>query len=84
MRPPKSSKPPKVNEYAVISHSRLAFEKCRSLWMVGRATLTMVESSTIMSWAAEITTRARPKCLPAVLVPAGSGWFMVDPRLARR
>ena len=50
-----------------MSHSRLAVEKCRLFWMVGRATLTMVASSTIINWAAEITTKASPRCFPAVL-----------------
>src|SRR5208283_3928162 len=33
------------------------FEKCRLRWMWGRATFTMVASSTTMSWAVRMTAR---------------------------
>ena len=56
-----------------MSHSRLALEKCRLFWMVGRATFTMVASSTIINWAAEITANASPRCFPAVLESPAPG-----------
>lgn len=40
--------------------------------MVGSATFTIVESNTIITWAAEITANAKPRCLPCVLLAAGS------------
>jgi hypothetical protein len=68
VRPPNKSNPPKVNEYPVMSHSRLANEKFKSWWMVGIATFTTVASSTIISCAAVMTNKARPKCLVSSLV----------------
>src|SRR5665647_185110 len=48
--------------------------------MVGRATLTIELSSTIINWAAEITARARPRCLPTVFLAADARAFMSDIR----
>ena len=61
----------------MISHSRLAVEKCKLLWMVGSATLTMVASSTIINWAPEITAKASPRCLPAVFLSSPSDAALV-------
>ncbi len=58
--PPRSSSPPKASAYALTTHSRLLPEKCSAFWTCGRATLTMVASSTTMSWAVAMTARARP------------------------
>ena len=55
----------------MITHWRLACEKCRSFLMDGRATFTMAMSSTTMNCAATMTARAsqRLRSDPAV----GSG-----------
>ena len=58
--PPSSSSPPKASAYALTTHSRLVPEKPSAVWMCGRATLTMVASSTTMSCAVAMTARARP------------------------
>src|SRR6185369_15889946 len=60
-RPPSRSSPPNASAYALTTHSRLLPEKPSAVWMCGSATLTMVASSTTMSWAVAITTRARPR-----------------------
>ncbi len=61
-RPPSISRPPNVTAYPVTTHSRPVPEKCSACWMCGRAVLTMSSSSTSISWAMEITTRASPRC----------------------
>ena len=43
------------------THSRPVPEKPSARWMCGRATFTMVPSSTTMSWALAMTSRARPR-----------------------
>ena len=58
--PPSSSSPPNASAYALTTHSRLVPEKPSAVWMCGRATLTMVASSTTMSCAAAMTASARP------------------------
>ena len=58
--PPSSSSPPNASAYALTTHSRPVPEKPSAVWMCGRATLTMVASSTTMSWAVAMTARARP------------------------
>ena len=58
--PPSSSNPPKASAYALTTHSRLVPEKPSAVWMCGRATLTMVASSTTMSCAVAMTASARP------------------------
>src|SRR3954447_26106430 len=50
----------------VTTHWRLAWLKPRSASMWGSAMFTIVPSSTIMSWAAQITTSARPSRLGGV------------------
>ena len=50
-----------MTAYAFTTHSRPLPEKPSACWMCGRATFTMVASSTTMSWAVAITTRARPR-----------------------
>src|SRR5581483_687372 len=56
-RPPSSRKPPKTIAYALITHWRLACEKCRSDLIAASATFTIDTSRTTMNCAA--TTRAR-------------------------
>ena len=58
--PPSSSSPPNTRVYAFTTHSRLLSEKPSAVWMCGRATFTMVPSSTTMSWAVAMTASARP------------------------
>ena len=41
-----------------MTHDKLAWLKCSSRWIVGRATFTMVWSSEFMSMAKQTTTRA--------------------------
>src|SRR6202012_46796 len=57
-RPAKSSRPPKEIRYALTTQARLDWEKPRSVWILGRATFTIVASRTIMSMPAQRTTRA--------------------------
>ncbi len=49
IRPASRSRPPKAIRYAFTTQARLLCEKPRSSWMEGRATFTIVASSTIMS-----------------------------------
>ena len=49
------------DEVAVDDQVRLAWEKWRSAWMVGRATLTMVPSRVFISCARQTTTRANQR-----------------------
>jgi hypothetical protein len=55
-RPPSSKKPPNASVYAVITHCRSAWAKPRSLWIAGRATFTIVASSTTMNCAKQTRT----------------------------
>src|SRR5262249_54093004 len=50
--------------YVLTTHSRLVPEKPSAVWMCGRATLTMVASSTTISWAVAMTSRATPRWRP--------------------
>ena len=59
-RPPRSSAPPNRIAYALITHCRLPWAKCRLPLIAGRATFTIAMSSTTMNWAATITASARP------------------------
>ena len=43
--------------YALSTHDRSLLENPNASWMWGSATLTMVVSSTTISWAARITKR---------------------------
>ena len=52
----------------VMTHWRLAWLKPRSSSMWGRAMFTIVPSSTIISWAAQMTKSARPSRL------GGASW----------
>ena len=58
--PPSSISPPNVSVYAFATHSRFDPEKPSDRWMCGRATLTIVTSSTTMSCAVAMTARASP------------------------
>ena len=58
-RPPSSSSPPKARAYALTTHSRPEPEKPSARWIGGSATLTMVESSTTISCAVAMTSKAR-------------------------
>ena len=60
-RPPRSRKPPKVSPYAVMTHCRLDSEKCSLRPIVGRATLTIVRSTTVMKKATASTAKARQR-----------------------
>ena len=69
-RAPSRSRPPKVSTYAFNTHESEEFEKPRLRWMWGRATLTMVASSTTISWAVRMTAEdyggmAAPPALPS-------------------
>ena len=63
-RPPSSSSPPNARAYALTTHSRPAPENPRARWICGRATLTMVESSTTINCAVAMTSSARPRWRP--------------------
>ena len=58
--PPSSSSPPNTRAYTLTTHARLLSEKPSAVWMCGRATFTMVPSSTTMSCAVAMTASARP------------------------
>ena len=79
--PPSSSSPPNASAYALTTHSRLVPEKPSAVWMCGRATLTMVASSTTISWAVAMTASARPsrRWPPAAAAapPAGAATRLV-------
>ena len=51
MRPPRSRSEPKASAYAVMIHWRLSLENESAFWAEGSAMLTIVASSTTMSWA---------------------------------
>src|SRR4051794_3632505 len=55
-RPPSSRKPPKVSVYELITHCRSDCEKCRSRWIDGSATLTIVASRMTMNCARQTST----------------------------
>src|ERR1700761_6090965 len=57
-RPASSRKLPNVTRKALITQVRFPWEKPRSRWIDGRATFTIVVSSTIMSCARQTTTSA--------------------------
>ena len=57
-RPASSSSPPNAIKYALTTQARLLDENPRSSWMVGRATFTIVASSTIISMPAHSTYSA--------------------------
>src|SRR5205807_2728553 len=61
-RAPRRSSPPKVRMYALRTHDRLLAEKWRPRWMWGRATFTIVVSSTTISWAVRTTARNVAEC----------------------
>jgi hypothetical protein len=69
-RPPSSSSPPKARAYALTSHSKPEPEKPSARWIGGSATLTMVESSTTISCAVAMTSRASPRGRPGSAGPA--------------
>ena len=56
-RPPSRRKPPNTSVYALTIHWRLASLKPRSFWIDGRATFTIVASSTTMNCARQMRTR---------------------------
>src|SRR3984885_9395433 len=49
--PPTNNKLPNANAYAVTTHCRLSFEKCNARWAEGKATVTIVASSTTINCA---------------------------------
>src|SRR4051794_24662965 len=57
-RPASRRKPPNVTRNAFTTHVRSACVKCRSAWIDGSATFTIVVSSTIISCARQTTTSA--------------------------
>lgn len=75
MRPPSSSRPPKARVWAVMAHCRLPSVMPRSRWADGRATLTIVMSSTTISWARAMTPRPHQR--------RGSGGGGASPPLPR-
>src|SRR5215468_11156099 len=56
-RPPSSNNPPKASEYAVTTHCRSALENPSACWAEGSAMVTIVASSTTISWASPTTPR---------------------------
>jgi hypothetical protein len=68
MRPASRSSPPNAIRYPLTTHARLLWEKPRSSWIVGRATLTTVPSTTIISMPVQSTYRASQRLS---FVPAG-------------
>src|SRR4029077_19633241 len=55
-RPPSSKKPPRVNEYALITHCRFEADRLSPRSIDGRATFTIVASNTTMNCAKQTTT----------------------------
>src|ERR1700722_6754498 len=51
-----------------MTQDRLVEEKCRLVWMCGRAMFTTVASRMIMSWALSIMARATPARLEGLAV----------------
>src|SRR5579859_7183537 len=62
-RPPSSKNPPKVSAYAVTTHCRLVWEKCRSRPIVGSETLTIVRSMTVMKNDKASSANARQRLI---------------------
>src|SRR5919198_1100711 len=62
-RPPSSKNPPNVSAYAVTTHCRLVWEKCRSRPIVGSETLTIVRSMTVMKNATASSANARQRLI---------------------
>ena len=62
-RPPRSKNPPNVSAYAVTTHCRLVWEKCRSRPIVGSETLTIVRSMTVMKNATASSANARQRLI---------------------
>src|SRR5205085_5396152 len=62
-RPARSKNPPKVSAYAVTTHCRLVWEKCRSRPIVGSETLTIVRSITVMKNAKASSANARQRLI---------------------
>jgi hypothetical protein len=62
--PPSSRNPPKATAYPLISHCSVDVPMCRPVWIEGSATLTMVKSSTIISWAIPTTPRTNQRRRP--------------------
>ena len=73
-RPTSSSRPPNAIRYALTTQARFDCEKCRSLWIDGSATFTMVWSRMIIRKPAHSTTSAtqRRRSSPAC------GWIWVS------
>ena len=67
-RPASSSSPPNGIRYAFTIHARSDWENPRSSWIVGRATLTIVTSSTIISIPTHRTYRAGHRLLSLVIL----------------
>ena len=57
-RPTSSNSPPNAIRYALITHASADWEKCRSAWIVGSATFTIVWSRMIIRNPAHSTTSA--------------------------
>src|SRR6516165_4344342 len=62
MRPPRSSRPPKANVYAVMTHCRLATEMCSECCADGNATVTIEASRTTINCAMTTTARMAHRC----------------------
>ncbi len=62
-RPPRSKNPPNVSAYAVTTHCRLVWEKCRSRPIVGSETLTIVRSMTVMKNVKASSANARQRLI---------------------
>ena len=56
-RAPSSSRPPKVSVYAFWTQDSPVGEKPRSVWISGRAVMTIDASSTIISWTVRMIAR---------------------------
>ena len=73
-RPPSRSRPPKVMEYAVITHCRFVSEKSSAVWIVGSATLVTVVSRTVMKKAAPTRASAIHRCGSSSFWLIASSW----------
>jgi hypothetical protein len=68
-RPPSSKNPPNATAYALTSHCSVVVAICNPCWIDGRATFTIVKSSTTMNCAIDsVTSNANP----ARAAPAGA------------
>src|SRR5215469_1239312 len=72
-RPPSSSNPPKASEYAVTTHCRSALENPSALWAEGSAIVTIVASSTTISWASPTTARTHQRRADPASTSGGPG-----------